>query len=334
MVIWLLALACDGGSSGDDSSPATTPDDSGSATGDDSGGDDSGDDSGGNGFEFSDLAGACDNGTRIGAVEISHTSYDFPLVFAEVLDAPLPTSKLTLLESKNGCSMMRKENPFCDPTCGPGETCSLEGECVPYPLRVGLGTLAITGTNVDVTLEAQGDMTYWDSGATLPLFTPGAPITATTTGSKDVPAFELHGFGVDALVLEKEKWLITEGEDLEIRWTPSTNPNQIWVSLAIDQHGITPVTLYCEVEDTGSLTVPSVFVDTLVQYGVSGFPAAYIYRRTVDSVTTPLGCIELAVAEQEGPLLAVEGHTPCFGDQDCPEGQHCEVALQTCYDDE
>ena len=31
--------------------------------------------------------------------------------------------------------------------------------------------------------------------------------------------------------------------------------------------------------------------------------------------------------------LTVDGHTACYSDRDCPEGQHCEVAINTCVDD-
>jgi hypothetical protein len=92
------------------------------------------------------------------------------------------------------------------------------------------------------------------------------------------------------------------------------------------------VTLYCEVEDSGSLTIPASMVNEMIARGVSGFPAAYVYRRTMDHVETKLGCVDMEVSVQHEPFLAVEGHTPCFSNANCPKGQTCDLPTQTCVD--
>ena len=140
-MFWVLFLACDKG--GDDTN-GTPPDDSTAV-------DDSGDDSGTEKPPV--LTGACANGTRVGYIEVSHTSHDDALVYAQVEDSVLPTSELTLVEEKNGCRMMRKENPFCNPTCESNYTCNLEGVCVPYPRRVNAGTIEVTGTVAELFLR-------------------------------------------------------------------------------------------------------------------------------------------------------------------------------------
>ena len=48
----------------------------------------------------------------------------------------------------------------------------------------------------------------------------------------------------------------------------------------------------------------------LLDYGVSGFASANIYRETVDSELTEQGCVELRVLSQEKPQLSVAGHSP------------------------
>jgi hypothetical protein len=331
VMLWILILACndgDKGGGGDDSD--TTPIDDSSPI------DDSGTE------KPPVLTGPCENGTKIGFIEVSHTSHDDALVTAQVEDSVYPTSKLTLVEEKNGCKMMRKENPFCDPTCKSNFTCNLEGECVPYPVRIEVGTIEITGTVNTHTMEPQTAY-YWDGDAELPLFDVGATIKGTVEGSEKLAGFELHGFGVAQVALPDGMawdmkppytWTLEEDTAFEFTWVPSKeDEGDMYITLAIDEHGATPVTLYCEVEDTGSLTIPVSMVNQLVAAGVSGFPAAYVYRRSVDHIDTDLGCVEMEVSVQHEPFLTVEGHTPCFSDKDCPKGQYCNLPTQTCVDE-
>jgi hypothetical protein len=42
----------------------------------------------------------------------------------------------------------------------------------------------------------------------------------------------------------------------------------------------------------------------------------------------------MEVSVQHEPFLTVDGHTPCFGDGDCPKGQVCDLPTQTCVDKE
>ncbi len=331
-MLLFLMLACDSGDKGggDDSSTGTPGDDSSTPVDDSA-------------TKPPVLTGACPNGTRIGFIEISHTSHDDALVTAQVEDSVYPTAKLTELESKNGCQMMRKENPFCTPTCDSGFTCSLEGECVPYPERIEVGTIEVTGTVAPHTMKPQSAY-YWDPDAELPLFEPAALITGKVSGSAKLAGFELHGYGVAPVELPKGEvwdsnppptWTLEEDVPFEFNWIPSKEDDgDMYITLAIDQHGATPVTMYCEVEDTGSLTLPATMVNQLVSAGVSGFPAAYVYRRSMDHVETALGCVDMEVSVQHEPFLGVEGHTPCFSDGDCPKKQHCDLPTQTCVDDE
>jgi hypothetical protein len=333
-MLWVLLLACDKG----DDTNGTPSDDSTPV-------DDSSDDSGTEKPPV--LTGACENGTRVGYVEISHTSHDDALVYAEVNDSVLPTSELTLIEEKNGCKMMRKENPFCDPTCESGYTCNLDGKCVPYPERIDVGTIEITGTTAPYTMKPAGSKLpyYWYGDAELPMFEPGDPVKATIEGSTRLAGFELHGYGVEQVELPdgqewdpkdpklRYTWTLQADTPFEFTWIPSKEEEgDMYVTLAIDQHGQTPATLFCEVDDSGSLTVPASMINELISRGVSGFPAAYVYRRTMDHVETELGCVEMEVSVQHEPFLTVVGHTPCATNDDCPDGQSCDLPTQTCVD--
>jgi hypothetical protein len=67
-----------------------------------------------------------------------------------------------------------------------------------------------------------------------------------------------------------------------------------------------------------------------IDFGISGFPSAQFYRETVDSLALEPGCVEFAVRSHRETLLGVEGHTPCNKPDDCPEGQTCDIMIQTC----
>ena len=67
-----------------------------------------------------------------------------------------------------------------------------------------------------------------------------------------------------------------------------------------------------------------------LSFGVSGFASAEFRRQTVDSVANEDGCVQLSVYSFAPGKLTVEGHTPCKVDPDCPEGEICDVLIETC----
>jgi hypothetical protein len=154
----------------------------------------------------------------------------------------------------------------------------------------------------------------------------------TTFGTSDVT---LHGVGVEPISIGTETtWTIFEGQDLPITWNSAgaSLQSRIYVKLNIDQHGTTPVTMFCDLPDTGSANLPSSLVDTLINFGVTGFPNATISRRTVDSVQIDAGCMELAVSSPTQPDVRVDGFIPCNGPPDCPPPQVCDSVTFICRD--
>jgi hypothetical protein len=108
---------------------------------------------------------------------------------------------------------------------------------------------------------------------------------------------------VDALELAAgaETWMIARGQPTSIAWSPPVTPLEaddgvkVTISINVDQHGTSPVTLLCEVDDTGSFQVPAALIDALLDEGISGLPQGHLHRRTADSVTIDPGCVELLV---------------------------------------
>jgi hypothetical protein len=279
------------------------------------------------------LAGICDpnitTGTFVVQMELDYTAFS-----GSVSDSVVDSKVLQLVETDGECRLVRKDNSFCDPMCGSSEVCDLSGTCVPAAIAQNLGTLTLTGTNPDLTVEPTGSNKY-NGIPEHPGFDPDASIHLHTAGG-DTAALDLYGGGFEPVEVQTQAWMIEPGQAISVNWTPSAQNGPytpyIRILLNIDQHGSTPMTLICDVADSGSTTIPAAMVNTLVNSGVSGFPSGHIYRRTSDSAQTEWGCAELNVESHAQALIEIVGHTPCKSTPDCPDPQICDVPNETCVD--
>jgi hypothetical protein len=126
--------------------------------------------------------------------------------------------------------------------------------------------------------------------------------------------------------------VLEAGAPLSLEWAAPTSKvaTLVLVELTIDQHGTSPLSLSCELEDSGSATIPASIIDQLIGSGVSGFPNGRITRRTADHVQLEAGCVELVVGSPLAVSVAVAGYTPCNGPEDCPDEQTCNLPLERC----
>lgn len=273
---------------------------------------------------------SCESAERIGQFVVGHEEF-YAQISGEVAAGVIPLTVLQEVESKGDCRLMRKENPFCEVPCQAGELCDHDGTCVDYPENKSVGTVTVSGLkDGDVVMEPK-NATYFDTNVSMPLFDPGAPIELKATGD-ELPGFELKAYGVPDLALAEGVITMKSGQPLDIAWAAEPGAWKLYFSLNIDQHGSSPATLFCEVPDSGSYQVPAEFVDAILSMGVSGFATAHFYRRTVDSIEITPGCVQLTVSSYVYGKLEVEGHTACNVDPDCPEGEICEVAINTCIE--
>lgn len=277
------------------------------------------------------LAGPCPLGKRVGVFEIANWDF-YASVTGEVAEGIIPLTVLQLVKEEDGCQLLQKVNPFCEDPCGPGELCDHDGTCIPYPENKSVGTVTVDGLKVPVTMEPGGVKTYAKVDVPFPMFDAGADITVTATGA-DLPGFTMHGTGVETLVLADGVINMVKGEPLAFAWEAPTVDTgaRMYISLNVDQHGNSPVTLKCDVPDTGSFQIPADLVKTMLEFGVSGFATLDVYRRTVDSVELAPGCVEAIVLSFAPGKLQVDGHVPCFSDKDCPDGEKCNVPINTCF---
>ena len=174
--------------------------------------------------------------------------------------------------------------------------------------------------------------TYFDTSLPNPPWTPDEVATLRTGGGTQ-DAFTLHGVTPETMSLADANWYLVPGEDLTVTWVPAPSGarTQVELGLRIDLHGLTPSTLRCVFPDTGTGTVPSSVLDALIDVGLTGYPNGMLTRKSTDS--TPLsggGCVEFRLQSSKLAAVEIEGYTPCRRDEDCPEGQECNEALERC----
>ena len=278
-----------------------------------------------------ELDGPCPLDTRLGAFAVE--AYDsYSAVYGDVSNGVVPNTILTETAVHETCRLMRTENPYCEPACSAGETCDFDNTCIPYPETQDLGLVAVGGLAEDVVMEAVSPgYSYFDTTLPHPVFVDGQTIELSTSGATIDP-FELHGVGFPVLELSSSSWTVTEGEPVPVSWTVGNPdvPTEIFITLNIDQHGASPLTVWCTYDDTGSAEIPADVVDALIEAGVTGYPSGKVIRRTTDSVQVASGCVDLVVASPLSTSVDVSGYTPCTTDEDCPPDQDCNLALQVC----
>jgi hypothetical protein len=277
------------------------------------------------------LDGECADDVHWGAFLVDSTE-DYAYVTGSLSSGVVPVAVLTRVLDSGDCTIWRRENPFCDPTCAPGYTCDLTGECVPYPTTQDLGTVTLAGLSQAVTMEPRTPgFTYFDTSIPNPPWVEGDLLVLETSGGAFDPV-TLYGVAPAPLVPVSLDWVITEGAPLGVAWDAPAGPvrTELVLTLRIDQHGTTPSSIECVFADDGAAEVPADVIETLMGFGVTGFPAGDLVRRTADSAPIGEGCIDLAASSSRLAHVEIEGYTPCTRDEDCPDGLTCNEPLERC----
>lgn len=276
-----------------------------------------------------ELAGDCELDERFGAFTIS--DYEtYTIVDGAVANAVVPVTITPEISAQGDCRLLVRDNPFCEGGCAQDETCDFDGECLPYPEAQDLGQITVAGLVVDVRMTpVQPGFRYFNTSLPHPAFSPG-DLLQLRAGGGEFGAFDLHGIGVEPLVVPAEDWVITEGEDMLVSWTAAEGRATVQLAMRIDQHGSSPATVFCEFDDDGSGTIPAQIVDDLIGAGVTGFPNGSLTRRTVDNARAGGGCVDLITQSRRSPNVRVAGFTPCNRQEDCPDGLTCDIPNQIC----
>jgi hypothetical protein len=280
---------------------------------------------------FTAPRGPCELGERVGGFSIEKQA-SFGVIQGAVTDGVVPTAIPRLVLEQGTCRVLERRNLACQPACVGAQTCGESGTCIPYPRQVSAGDVTISGlTRETVMSPQQPGNAYFAPGADNPPFTAQSNIVLSAAGAGELLPFQLFGVGSEPLA-QAPAWVLEVGVDLALAWPAAATAvgTTVLFELTIDQHGISPLSLSCEFEDTGSASVPAAIVDQLIGAGVSGFPNGRITRRTADHVDLGVGCVELVVGSPLAASVSVAGETPCNGSGECPQGQTCNIPLQRC----
>ncbi len=250
------------------------------------------------------LAGACAPGSKLGELSVCLCD-PITLLTADVRESSMPGALLEVVGSERGCTLLKRNNPFCDPPCDAGEACEFDdvqmvdaddlGDCTALPAVQDIGCVTIGGLQEDLVLFGP------DPPAALPYppFLPGALIELQTHGTSFGSDITLHGVGLEPIDLGSDStWVIADQVDLPITWSDPgqglQSTVQVW--LDIDLESSTPTIMTCEFPDSGSALLPGGLLHELIAAGVSGFPVATVTRHTVDSTEiVPGGCVEFSI---------------------------------------
>ena len=277
------------------------------------------------------LDGVCTFASRWGSFYVDET-LDYAYVTGVVNDGVVPISILTNVTSDGECTIWRRENPYCSPSCEPGFTCDFDGTCIPYPVGQDIGTVTVDGLVQPSSMEPlQPGNTYFDVTLPNPPWAPGDLVTLDIEGGVFEPV-RLHGVAPEPLDVVSSSWAIQQGQPFTLAWDPPEDGarTEVVLSLSIDLHGVTPSSVECRFADDGEGTVSASVLETLMSYGITGFPMGNVVRRTADSAPIGGGCVDLIASSTRFGDVTIEGYTPCNRDEECPKGQTCNEELQRC----
>jgi hypothetical protein len=294
----------------------------GSSSGTDSGGEETGDGDGD--AEYM----SCDAATLAGRFTVKLQD-EYTQVEGQVFDAPDPTPKVEL-ETEGSCKLLKVESYDCDPGCDSESECTADG-CVPEANPVSVGAVSISGLAAEVQMDPNVVNFYLNLGELPhPGFEPGALLTLSAEGSEVDEAFEIRAQGGEDLVILSETIEVAQDLPVILDWEPPTGDadTRVHLDLDIGHHGGSPARIECEVEDTGHFEIPASLVNPLFEFGIAGFPAINMTRRSVATATLGDRCVEFMVAPHGSKeAVSIEGLISCNTDDECPEGMTCLADL-------
>jgi len=284
-----------------------------------------------------ELHGACPLESRLGGfkVEMNEDS-SYTAIDGQVNNAVTPSLVSEVFTTDGDCKLLKRRRLVCNPACTSAQTCGFDETCIDAPVGQDMGMAVFRGLAKGVAISPiQPGNKYFYTRLPHPGFQSGRVLQVATSGGF-LPAVEMYGVGVDGIVVDSEKLVLTQGQPLQLSWvvptaTADVTGSRVYFEINIDQHGATPLNLVCDLPDTGSATISQTLLDAFIGAGVTGYPSAKLVRRTVDSSTSEEGCIDFQVTSVRQVKVEVTGHIPCARDTDCPEGMNCNTEIQQCY---
>jgi len=276
--------------------------------------------------------GACEAADKVGSFE-AQLNDGYTSVQGRVSNAVTPYAVPDVIATADTCRLLRPPSLSCTPACEVGTTCDATGTCIPTPSDISVGQVTISGLKSSIEMTASAPVFYYVYTGSLdhPGFDEGAQIDLVAAGEGDVAAFTLHARGIAPLVVAEGPVQLLQSEAVVLSWTPpgQSDLGLVNINLNIAQHGGTPAWIDCNVPDTGEFSLPTSLTDQLLDLGFSGFPSVTLTRRSADSTSTAVGCVQLLVQAPVEREVEIPGLISCSGDDDCPDPMTCQDDL-TC----
>jgi hypothetical protein len=258
-------------------------------------------------------------------------------IVGQVSDGPTPPNVIwTSIKELVGCKLETPSVPFCEEGCG-ADVCAADNKCLPYPTGHSVGAVTLKGVKLadggtDLTLREIAKAYQPPAGTAIayPPFAATDTVTLTAAGG-DYAAFELSAKGVAPLAFTSTDFELDEDKALELTWDAAPDPkaSNMYIKLDISHHGGAKGLIECNVDDTGSLTIPAELITELMGLGVAGFPSIVAMRQSIDTAQIAPGLVKLEVSARTEQFVTVKGVESCTADEDCPDGQTCQMDL-TC----
>ena len=185
-------------------------------------------------------------------------------IFGMVPSPPDGANGWEVTEKTGDCGLMTFQRAACDDDCEqvqPASYCDAATlECVPYPELANAGTLTLEGPDLSLSWPADD---YWNKEVPANSMSAGDLIEFTAAGDRTaafaVATTAVHTLEHD-LVCHRTELGLVPGEDMAVTWTPAGDA-RVRLDIIPYNHGGAKDRIYCDTEDSGSLTIPAALVD-------------------------------------------------------------------------
>jgi hypothetical protein len=212
------------------------------------------------------------------------------------------------------CRLLKYVPAHCDTYCE--GVCTSTNVCQPFPGRIDVGTLTITGVTSAPVVMQPSDGSNWYFPAGVPpeeLFEDDAIVGMSSSGSAAMPAFHAETRAVPRLDADISDFRITlhDDQDFVVHWTPAGNPEaRVRLTLNANNQGHgAPYEgiISCETfDDARQIRVPKAMIaafpatDDWDACAGSDCPRSGIRRFTRAFAEVPGGGIRLEVGSEIG----------------------------------
>jgi hypothetical protein len=253
-------------------------------------------------------------------------------VAGKVYGGVYPTDVIETAVAENDvCTVYKFSRHTCaSPACTTSQVCTDGNVCTAIPALVSLGEVTLAGIgSSSLKLSAVNNNYQFAGEIDYPGFAAGSDITLNAAGDH-YPAFSITTQGVAPIELSKGTYTLSKGTPLTLEWTAEASGTaQVEVELNISKHGGSAGFLKCDVDDSGTLTIPGDLISALIDLGVAGFPQLTVRRSNYAEAQVNSAKIGFEVAALAGPKLEIEGYCSCFNSTECGS---CADATKTSCD--